>query len=349
MLNRASHSIELQSLFEGSSQWVQLFPSGEFSGYDGRGPYSLTDPAAIIERTSVNSIGRDLPVDYDHQSEFSKENGKPAPAAGWMKEFHVRSDGIYARIEWTDKALAAIKAKEFRYISPVFFHTPDGQIMRIVSAGLLNQPNLQMRALSSQQNNHDKGHDMELTKLLIKLFGLADDATAEQISAHAQTLVDSDTEVKAAMSSLRGVLSLKDDVSNDDLIKAAQSAIKQGDATGDPDPAKFIPMAAFKELQDTVKSLQSVNQAAADVAVEKALADKKIAPAQVGWAKTYHSADPQGFADYVKAAPALSVDRIILDKDKPGDGTSLSSEEKAVCSQMGISEEDFIKTRGDKS
>ncbi|MBL4801994.1 MAG: phage protease [Emcibacter sp.] len=352
MLQRAIHSMEIQNTLEGNSQWVQLFPLGAFSGYDGRGPYSIDDAEKVIELTSANSIGRDLPVDYGHQSEFAEKNGQPAPAAGWMKEFAVRADGLYARIEWTDKAMASIQAKEFRYISPVYFHTPTGQVKRIISAGLTNQPNLQMKALSSQQHtHHDKGHDMDLQKLLIKLFGLADNATAEQISAHAQQLINSDTEVKAAMSSMGGMLSLKDNATADDLIKAVQSAITSDQTKSDPDPAKFVPMTVFKELQGTVKALQSTNEtAAATLAVDKALADKKITPAQVDWAKSYHQIDPKGFGDYIKAAPALSLDAVIIDNSDPDKrGKSLSVEEKAVCSQLGVTEEDFIKSRGDQS
>jgi len=350
---RAFHSIELLSATAGNSQWVQLLPAGEFSGYDGRGPYVLQDAQGVIDLTARNSIGRDLPVDYDHQSEFSEKNGKPAPAAGWIKQFEARADGIYGRIEWTDKALAAIQSKEFRYISPVFIHSRAGQIKRIVSAGLTNQPNLQMKALSSQQNQH-QGHDMdELQKLLIKLFGMADDATAEQISAHAQKLIDGNQEIKTLMSSLSGSLGIKEDASADDVVKAVQSAVASKDAAAkdDPDPAKFVPMQAFRDLQDTVKSLQSQSLgAAADSAVEKALADKKITPAQADWARSYHKADPKGFDDFIAKAPALNIDSAIVDQNDPkGGGSALNAAEKAVCSQLGMSEEDFIKSRGDQT
>jgi phage I-like protein len=32
----------------GAPEWVHLVPAGRFSGVDGRGPYTLADPAAVI-------------------------------------------------------------------------------------------------------------------------------------------------------------------------------------------------------------------------------------------------------------------------------------------------------------
>tara|TARA_R110002072_G_scaffold302699_2_gene487438 strand:+ start:4838 stop:5893 length:1056 start_codon:yes stop_codon:yes gene_type:complete len=349
MLKRALHSIELSAEIVGNSQWVQLLPLGTFTGYDGRGPYINDEPEKVIEITSSHSIGRDLPVDYDHQSEFSKNNGMPAPAAGWFKKLEVRADGIYAQVEWTDKALAAIQLKEFRYISPVYLHDPLGNIKRIESAGLTNKPNLQMKALSSQQPNHDKGHDMKLEQLL-KLLGLDAKATTEQISAHAQKLVDNDKEYKALMSEVGTELELGENATKDDLVKAVQAmnADDEDGSTDEPDPSKYVPMAAFTDLQDTVKTLQSQSQdTAANSAVEKALADQKISPAQVGWAKSYHKQDPSGFAEYIKNAPALNISSQDIDGDAPGgDGSALNASEKAVCAQLDMSEEDFIKSKG---
>ena len=41
-----------------------------------------------------------------------------------------------------------LKAREYRYISPAFFHKPDGTVMRIEGAGLTNYPALDMPALA---------------------------------------------------------------------------------------------------------------------------------------------------------------------------------------------------------
>ena len=48
-------------------EWIHLLPSGAFSGRDGRGPYRLTDPDAVIAATREWFRGADMPVDYNHQ------------------------------------------------------------------------------------------------------------------------------------------------------------------------------------------------------------------------------------------------------------------------------------------
>ncbi|MDP2832166.1 MAG: phage protease [Pseudomonadota bacterium] len=124
--------------------WVHLVPAGTFTGRDGRGPYRL-DTAAILQ--TFATWGMDLPVDYEHQSVTAGTNGQPAPAAGWIKQLDAREGGLWGRVEWTERALAMIRAKEYRYLSPVFRYQPDGCIMAILGAGLTNQPNLHLTAL----------------------------------------------------------------------------------------------------------------------------------------------------------------------------------------------------------
>ncbi|MZQ31560.1 phage protease, partial [Escherichia coli] len=81
----------------------------------------LDDAAALVSK--MNSFGREFVIDYNHADSFARRNGGEAPAAGWMKKFSVGEDGgIYADVEWTDKARGEIERKEYKYISPTLFH-----------------------------------------------------------------------------------------------------------------------------------------------------------------------------------------------------------------------------------
>ena len=71
-------------------EWIELIPAGEFSGRDGRGPYWLKDPAAVIKATDALRMDAGIPVDYDHATDFGAAEGRPAPAAGWIKELEER-------------------------------------------------------------------------------------------------------------------------------------------------------------------------------------------------------------------------------------------------------------------
>jgi hypothetical protein len=129
---------------DGVPEWILVIPAGHFSGRDGRGPYTLDDPAKLLETTAASDMTAGLPLDFDHATDF----GGPAPAAGWMRQFEIRDGAICARIEWTAKGRQAIASKEYRYVSPVFsFDEETGEILSLVRAGLTNAPNLRDTAI----------------------------------------------------------------------------------------------------------------------------------------------------------------------------------------------------------
>jgi phage I-like protein len=123
-------------------EWIELLPAGKFSAVDGRGPFFNEDSEKII----AENIGRmpqvGLVLDYDHSTDLAAPEGRPAPAAGWLKQFKVEKGAIFARIEWTKDAAEAVKEKKYRYVSPVFEHSKDGKIQRILRAALTNNPAL---------------------------------------------------------------------------------------------------------------------------------------------------------------------------------------------------------------
>lgn len=62
-------------------------------------------------------------IDYDHQTDIGVPKGGTAPAAGWITAFQAREDGIWARVEWTGKARAAIAANHagFGAVDPALY------------------------------------------------------------------------------------------------------------------------------------------------------------------------------------------------------------------------------------
>jgi phage I-like protein len=184
---------------------LQLFPAGPFRANDGRPKdadhYVLdeTNAAALISAFAAKKF--DIVIDYEHQSLLAKENGKPAPAAGWIKTLEWQpGKGLFARCEWTPAAKAAIQAKEYKYISPTFTYRPKtGEITRIFSAALTNTP---------------------------ALDGM------EPVIAHASTLLDSEametmrTDLEQARSEIARVAALKQ-AALDELAALKQAAIDE--------------------------------------------------------------------------------------------------------------------------
>ena len=123
-------------------EWIELIPPGEFSAVDGRGPFKNDKPDDIIAASMAKMPAAGLVLDFDHSTDLAAPEGRPSPAAGWLKEFKEEGGAIFARIEWTAAAAEAVKAKHYRYISPVFEHSKDGEVERILRAALTNNPAL---------------------------------------------------------------------------------------------------------------------------------------------------------------------------------------------------------------
>lgn len=130
--------------------WIQLLPAGPaISGADGRA-WTLPDPAALL--TAFTARNKPLVVDWEHSSEHRAPQGLDAPAAGWIDQLEARNGAIWGHVDWTPKAAQQIAAKEYRFLSPVFTYAKTGhQIIALVSAGLTNQPNLNLTALNQEQ------------------------------------------------------------------------------------------------------------------------------------------------------------------------------------------------------
>lgn len=134
--------------------WIQLLPAGPaITGADGRA-WTLPNPDSLLREFTARN--KPLVVDWEHSSEHRAPQGLDAPAAGWIGRMEARNGAIWGHVEWTPKAAQQIAAKEYRFLSPVFTYAKTGnQIVALVSAGLTNQPNLNLTALNQEQTRMD--------------------------------------------------------------------------------------------------------------------------------------------------------------------------------------------------
>ncbi|WP_374279170.1 phage protease [Azonexus sp.] len=144
MVSTATFSQDLVS----PKKEFRIIPCGIFRAWDGR-PLGLPGwkmDANIANQVIADLAARDdLVIDYEHQTLLSRNNGLPAPAAGWCSRLAWREgDGLFAQdVKWTDRAKAMLSSGEYRYISPVFTFNPiTGQVERLLSIGLTNNPGL---------------------------------------------------------------------------------------------------------------------------------------------------------------------------------------------------------------
>ncbi len=174
-------------------QWIKLIPAGRFVCRDGRGPFTLEDPMTVIRATAELRMTDGVPIDYDHATDFAAQQGNPAPAAGWLREFEVRNGAIWGRCEWTERGARALRDREYRYLSPVFQHDKNsGHVMRILRAGLTNNPNLYLPAISAADSG--RGLSSAATAAICAQMGIApaDYARARMVHAPRDTATGDD-------------------------------------------------------------------------------------------------------------------------------------------------------------
>lgn len=319
--------------------WIELLPAGTFNGRDGRGPFRVEDPANVIASTRALAMAAGLPIDYDHATDFGAPAGRPAPAAGWIVEFAVRSGAVWGRVEWTARAAAAIAAREYRYVSPVFqFDPASGCVTRLLRAGLTNNPNLYLTAIAAAVIHAASPEESMMEEFLNKLreiLGLEPGAAPEQVLA-----------------AVRDLAAGNDNDGHDGGVAGGDAAANAGAL----DPARFVAIAEFQKALTELNAMRAERaRDRAAHAVDEATRAGKLVPAQREWAIAYCAADPAGFSSFIARQPAILGAASGFDGEPPmapgasGARNSLGATELAICSQLGVSAADFVRRKNGRA
>lgn len=285
---------------DGPPEWLHLLPPGpDVIGVDGR-RWRISDPAAVVG--AFNRRSADLVVDWEHATEIRAPQGLDAPGAAWINALEARDDGIWGRVgRWTARAAQQVADSEYRYLSPVFDYDPvSGEIVRLVSAGLTNTPNLFLTAL-----NREEPAAVELSAELLErlryLFNLPTLAGPAEIKAELEKLIASLGDALGTAANRVGA------------AQAIATALNRAEA---PDLARFVPRADYDAVVSRARNAElwlverdrAEHEAAIEREIEAALAAGKIVPATV----EYHRAtcrDGGGlerFRAFVAATPAIA-------------------------------------------
>lgn len=103
---------------------------------------------------SFDKSGLAVQLDFNHASGgglFSSPSADEGAAAGWVTSLEDRgNDGLWAEIDWTDRGLKSVRAREYRYLSPEFslkqFDKTTGEVAdrpRLYAVALTNRPFLE--------------------------------------------------------------------------------------------------------------------------------------------------------------------------------------------------------------
>lgn len=323
-------------LVDPASDWIEIMPLGEFRLADQRSKLALrldaASVASVIAASFAAATGGELMIDFDHRS-LAEQKLADTRAAGWIKAMRADGDRLLASVSWTPEGRAALEGRSYRFLSPVFRHLKDGSVTLIESAALVNDPALpQLRQLASKETL------MEPLAQIAGALGIPVDQPAA-IVARVTALASVETQL-ASITTAAGV-------TGDDAVR--QICARLATSAAAVDPAKFISVEAFNEVQTQLASLQKdVGDKRIDDALEAGRAAGKITPSNEGYYRQLASKDMALFDQGLAQAPVLVNlgERQLAGKVPPKvTSDTLDPLERQVASRIGVSAEDFAKTR----
>lgn len=182
---------------------VKLLPLGLV--HSTKGDFLVDNESFQSNRCKFTERQLQIPIDYEHQTLKDMQ----APAAGWIKDIVLKSDGIYGVVDWTERAAEYLKNREYRYLSPVLLtQGKERRVVALHSAALTNTPAIDAMtpiACSDQLSEGEvDGVDQEETEnngkdtfeALATLLQLDPSATLEDIYKAVAALLDGQEALK---------------------------------------------------------------------------------------------------------------------------------------------------------
>jgi len=288
------------------------YGKNEFTKEGKTGSFEFGEADADLVIRDFASRGRDMVIDYEHQS----LTGDKAPAAGWIDSLTKCAEGLMAHVKyWTDEAARFLAAGEYRYFSPTLYFSRSGKnVSAVHSVALTNHPAL---------------HNIPALA--------ADDLAAEEGEAG--------TEETAPKSSLlTGLLQLMDlpeaDLSEADAEEAVRAGIARlTDLKKSVDA--FLTGNGFADFSDVIEQKKRLENEAAVLKsaelVAQAFRDGKLTEAERAWAEQFAASDPQAFSSWCIGAPRRIPDNQDLEeRSRDREGTGPTEEELRIYRMLGV-------------
>lgn len=302
--------------------WIQLMPSGLV--HSTKGDFTVDQEGMQDIKNLFASRGNDIVIDYEHQT----LDGGEAPAAGWIKELQDRQDGLWAKVDWTERAKGYLANKEYRYLSPVVMvRKADNKAVALHSVGLTNTPAMSgVRPIVNKQQIKEE-QSMKFLEELATTLGVGQAEEAAVLAA-AKALKD-----QGQLPAHKEVLSLLD------LKDGASLADIKGKIIALSNPTGYVKAEEFRSLQDKLAARDR------DELVSRAMTEGKITPAQKTWAEQYALKDQEGFKAFIEQAPqVVPLGSTGASGGRDRQKTDVPDEQQMVVNKMlGISDEDFKK------
>lgn len=272
----------------------RIFRAGE--NVSTKGTVVFDEESARSVMAEFDAHGIDIPIDWEHAMLRDDVPVRDQRAAGWLG-LEVRSGELWAvNVRWTDEAASALRAGEWRFISPAFVANKDtGRISQLINVAICNLPaTRQLDALVAAKRL---------------------DIDPQPKTTQGPPASQKETSMSLNIIALALALGLSESAAEPEVLTAASKRKSESDRlvslTGAKSPEEaFGVIAAWKASHDEVaKVLAADKQRAEDaekaekVALLKQGEDEgKITPPLRAWADKQSAESLRGF---LSAAPSL--------------------------------------------
>lgn len=263
---------ESGSFSDSEGKWVHALPVGSFQHpVHGTVTLTLDRIKRFAQNVKEGVRGIDPYVNYDHRE-------KSGEAAGWVKDADARPDGLWLFVEWTKEAARKLSDREYRYWSTEFIdkwkdpHNGKEYEDVIIGGALTNVPFLK-NLVPVNLSELTQEDEMDRAKL-IKLLGLPDEATDEEVEAKltelnkgkeldlskAEITVGEDGTIKVTHPDAEGEITHKVEAPKAKEKEEESDAEKELAKLAEDNPAVAKLLSETKTLKDDVAQLQAATR-----------------------------------------------------------------------------------------
>lgn len=302
---------------------IKLFGKGTTATT--KGPVVWDDEARKATAKAFEDSGLDLlPFDVGHGMIFgmTPESHK---AFGWFKP-DAREDGLYATgIEWTSAGSAALQAREFRFFSPaILLDDESGRVMELINVALTNIPATRGQAplvasavVPPTQPKPKEQQNMSVLLQLLAVLAVSEEQAVERV----RNLRDLDARLLTAT----GAPDTESAFARIDELGRTNVALTAKCSNLELEALKVKRCAQCDELTATGRLAPSMREYALTVPESQWEAFERGLPPASPSGQALHRVPGQGPTPPTSPNP-----------------TALSSDERAMCLQVGITEEAYL-------
>lgn len=261
-----------------------------------KGVLLFSDRSATSVLSTFADRGTDLAIDYEHASlnaDVSPNPSEAGKAAGWFRP-EIRGGELWAvGVTWTPAAAEKLRAREYRYTSPVVMHEADGTITDLLGCALTNMPATKDLSPLVAHSEPAKEHRMKTVLSALALAETATEAEALEKLNAIQASAETAKKLEGDLSALTGSLL--------SLTGKATVSEAMGQLAANKQAAEQT-----AALTERVQSLEAEKRDAEVEGIVKALRDEgKLSAAMEPWARETGKKDLATLKAFAASAPKI--------------------------------------------